>query len=212
MVNLRGAHKPGKLPNDGIDRVGLLVDGNLHSMIGVMAPQIGPFRLGDARHGALPAPGAPGPLLPRGLLKARLAEMMTATVTRLGDLARLYADRPVVVLNAPPPPEILPSAEALRLRSKRHEGVSDLSGLRDMPARLRLEIHAVQSEIYRETARALGMAWLPPPGAALTPDGYLRPDLWDEDPTHANARYGALYLDALEAFFAAHSPEPAGVS
>lgn len=74
------------------------------------------------------------------------------------------------------------------------------------PPELRVRIHAVQTDLAREEARRLGADFLDPPQAALSSDGLLADGFWDEDPTHGNARFGRLVLDAALAHAAARIP------
>ena len=47
-------------------------------------------------------------------------------------------------------------------------------------------------------ARAmLGAIFVPVPSRARTPDGYLKPELSVNDPSHGNAAFGAIMIDEV---------------
>jgi hypothetical protein len=52
--------------------------------------------------------------------------------------------------------------------------------------------------MMRETAERLALEFWPVSASAMTDEGYLRPEYWGEDATHANTAYGALMLDDYE--------------
>lgn len=66
------------------------------------------------------------------------------------------------------------------------------------PVFLRLKLWSLLQQMMRETAERLAVEFWPVSASAMTEDGYLRPEYWDEDATHANAAYGALMLDEYE--------------
>lgn len=65
------------------------------------------------------------------------------------------------------------------------------------PPILRRRVFDLQKEIYAEHAAKLGACFLEPPMAACTPDGFLDPAYWTDDPTHGNVAYGRLVLDQI---------------
>jgi hypothetical protein len=66
------------------------------------------------------------------------------------------------------------------------------------PACLRLKLWFLLQQMMRETAERLAVEFWPVSASAMTEEGYLRPEYWGEDATHANAAYGALMLDEYE--------------
>jgi hypothetical protein len=66
------------------------------------------------------------------------------------------------------------------------------------PACLRLKAWFLLQQMMRETAERLAVEFWPVSASAMTEEGYLRPEYWAEDATHANAAYGALMLDEYE--------------
>lgn len=111
---------------------------------------------------------------------------------RMLDDLRPMTERKMVLLEIPPPIEDEahirefpgPFKEALT------EGIT--------PARVRRKLWRLQSEIYRDVCRERGIDFLPFPQEAMSDSGFIAPDYCFKDPTHANARYGALVLAELE--------------
>ncbi|MCV7090829.1 hypothetical protein [Mycobacterium interjectum] len=66
------------------------------------------------------------------------------------------------------------------------------------PAYLRLKLWFLLQQMMRETAERLAVEFWPVSASAMTEEGYLRPEYWGEDATHANAAYGAFMLDEYE--------------
>lgn len=65
------------------------------------------------------------------------------------------------------------------------------------PAGIRLKIWKIQSDVLAALARELNIILLPPPAAALTSTGFLAPDYYADDATHANHGYGSLVIEQI---------------
>lgn len=65
------------------------------------------------------------------------------------------------------------------------------------PAPLRAKLWRLEMSCLVELSKEWGVGFLMTPDAALTPEGYLKPDLYENDATHANAKYGAMVLQQL---------------
>ena len=65
------------------------------------------------------------------------------------------------------------------------------------PPVLRLKFWRLQSELLARLCAELGIEVLPPPAAALDPEGYLAHDCYANDATHANPAYGELVLQQI---------------
>jgi hypothetical protein len=52
-------------------------------------------------------------------------------------------------------------------------------------------------ELYKEQAEADGAEFIAVPIAATDKHGYLRPEFWEHDATHANPAYGQMVIDHL---------------
>ncbi|WP_256099685.1 glycosyltransferase family 2 protein [Mycobacterium gordonae] len=74
------------------------------------------------------------------------------------------------------------------------------------PAHLRLKLWFLLQQMMSESAERLGVEFWPVSASAMTKEGYLRPEYWAADVTHANAAYGALMLDDYERRLSALRP------
>ena len=63
---------------------------------------------------------------------------------------------------------------------------------------VRQKIWLIHSRLYDAQARKAGFEFLRAPQAAMDESGYLRPQYYGDDATHANAAYGELILRQLE--------------
>lgn len=63
----------------------------------------------------------------------------------------------------------------------------------------RYKFWRLQSQMYAEKCAELGIDYIRVPDQALSVGGFLRPEHFGEDSTHANSTYGRIILDLLEA-------------
>lgn len=104
--------------------------------------------------------------------------------------------RPIYHVKPPPPKES--TAHIL----KRHETTFREAGLAERgvtPAPIRLKLWRLQCAVLESLCTEWGIRILPPPEGTQTPEGYLKPEYYGNDATHANAAYGELVLRQLEA-------------
>lgn len=134
-------------------------------------------------------------LIPFHAIRMLLAGSVTADFR---NVAALQEVAPGAVIHlAPPPPKaneahILRSVETYFIEQglTRH-GVTD--------AALRLKVWRVQIDILRELCGRAGVTLLPNPPETLTPEGFLAPEFYAKDATHANRRYGQSVLNQIAA-------------
>lgn len=97
----------------------------------------------------------------------------------------------VIHISTPPPKEdndfIKNSTNKLR-----GDGISISS------ASVRLKLWNLEMNVIRHVCNEWGIQFLPAPESAMTPDGYLKPEYYGIDATHANTAYGELVLRQLE--------------
>ena len=67
------------------------------------------------------------------------------------------------------------------------------------PSPLRRKMRLLQRRLLKTICDDNQVTMLPPPAAALTPDGFLDPSCYGPDATHAGGRYGELLLRQVEA-------------
>jgi len=116
---------------------------------------------------------------------------------------REAAARPIYHLLPPPPKES--AAHILQ----RYESEFEKAGIVTngvTPAPIRLKLWRLQCAVLRSLCTEWDVRLLPPPQGTQTPEGYLKPEYYKNDATHANPAYGELVLRQLEAFAAATAP------
>lgn len=142
-------------------------------------------------------------IVPRLLVAALLDRGMAA----LTDVVRMVADnapRRLIVLGTPPPKRDLDSLSHIIARSDYWRGRASEMGQDSAepvfsPPALRLKLWAVLQERMAAAAQVGGAQFVAVPAAVQDADGFLRPELWAPDLTHANRNYGAVVLDHLDA-------------
>jgi hypothetical protein len=82
---------------------------------------------------------------------------------------------------------------------------AEIAELGVSPPELRMKIWRMQHRLTREFCEELGVIPMDPPATALDADGYLLPEYYARDATHANRAYGLLLLEELERRFATTS-------
>jgi hypothetical protein len=63
----------------------------------------------------------------------------------------------------------------------------------------RFKFWTLQSQMYADKCAALGIDYVRVPESAISANGFLKPEHFGADSTHANAAYGRAILDAIEA-------------
>ena len=130
-------------------------------------------------------------LIPYDALRAMLEQRIEPYLQWLAALAPAFSGRKLHLCSPPP----VPSAEHIRKfpgvsRGRLNQGV--------MPARIRAKLYDMSSDIFRTGCAELGIEFLPPPRKPPMPTGFLKPEYWNPDPTHANSDYGRLLLKQIE--------------
>lgn len=105
---------------------------------------------------------------------------------------------------APPPPK----EDSVMLQRMRSPGyffrVGGIAERGVSPPSLRLKLWQIQMSVLSDVAAELGIQLLPPPLPTITPDGFLKPEYFGKDASHANSAYGEALLDQIEGY----RPEP----
>lgn len=106
----------------------------------------------------------------------------------------------VVHLLAPPPKR--DNAHILRHHESRfaEENIADLGV---SSPELRLKFWKLQRRVLEEVCADYDIEVLGPPPGSIDPDGFLAPDYYASDATHANVAYGELILAQIEESFVA---------
>lgn len=180
------------------DLVTSTVGGNLHQVVGlVQHPVVFDFM----------EPGIPRDpdsqqcqLIPYQTLWAVFEIRLRRKDGQLITSLREAAARPIYHLLPPPPKES--AAHILQ----RYESDFEKAGIAThgvTPAPLRLKLWRLQCAVLRSLCAEWDVRLLPPPEGTQTPEGFLKPEYYKNDATHANAAYGELALRQLEAVAAA---------
>ena len=184
---------------DKDDLVISTIGGNQHAALSLIQhPQ--PFDT-VGNNGELPEPsesGAPE-IVPRNALKA-----IFETSFRTNDGKRILAianagPQRTVHLMAPPPKDdvahILRKVEAdFAAKGIMEKGVS--------PAPMRLRIWNIQNEVRGAVLAEGGVDLLPPPDGTMDEAGFLKPEYYASDATHANEKYGMKIIQQVLAYTA----------
>jgi hypothetical protein len=109
---------------------------------------------------------------------------------------------PVYVLSTPPTKQSneFITARLMAQKKKVYRGRSFLEFGVERPE-IRRKLWLLEARLLAAWAERGGMAFVPAPAAAFNEDGFLDQQFYD-DATHANAGYGALVVDQIEAILA----------
>jgi len=171
--------------------------GNAHNALALLEhPR--PFDLILSENTSLPRiPGTE--LVPELYVKsfiARVAEIYLLNMTTL----KQFTDEPIFHLESPPP--IADNAFVLSHLEQYFKDIT--SEPRVAPALLRYKVWRVHSNLIEMSCRANNIDFVASPAEGRTPDGFLHPDGYGDDSTHAGAWYGGLMLKQIEARLGAH--------
>ena len=153
-------------------------------------------------------PGEPAPEAGVEIIPYRVVEDVFEHGLRKGDAKSLEALRKGtkarVVHIIPPPPKadnafIEQNHETLFAQNNLHtHGVS--------PPALRLKYWKLQTQILTKICDELGIEVMMPPAITVGGDGFLNPDFYARDATHANYHYGEKLMREVEARFLSAAP------
>lgn len=132
--------------------------------------------------------------------KRMLASIFDAGI-RNGDGQQLTSLRGATkarVFHLIPPPPKEDNAHILSYHETKF-AEEDIVSLGVSPPALRLKFWKLQVSILKQFCGENEIEVIYPMASALTPDGYLSPDYYANDATHANGDYGELVLQHLEA-------------
>ncbi|MCL6697302.1 hypothetical protein LZ496_00660 [Sphingomonas sp. NSE70-1] len=111
-------------------------------------------------------------------------------------LSKIRDATPARMFHIIPPP---PKRDSDFIRSYHESRFSeDIAKLGVSSPELRMKIWRMQRNLLHEYCDELGIEAFDPPQAALDQDGFLLPEYYAKDATHANRNYGLLLLQELE--------------
>jgi hypothetical protein len=136
----------------------------------------------------------------REVIPYRAIEAAFATGLRRGDAKSLEAIRAATVARVvhiiPPPPK-----RDNAFVEQYHESLFAVEGLATRgvsPPELRLKFWKLQTRVLETLCAEFGIEVMMPPAAAIEHRGFLRPEYYARDATHANWRYGERVLREVE--------------
>ena len=185
------------------DLVVSVVGGNQHNAFGLIQHPH-PFDIAHADGTADPvAPGVT--MIPRNAVKDVFLRGMRKNSQQILEIAQAGPYQTAHMVAPPPKADnahILSRIEAdFVSRGVVEKGVS--------PAALRYRTWELQNEALRMLLTEGNVLLLPPPESTTTPEGFLKPEYYAQDATHANAAYGAKLLEQASALSATR-PDTAG--
>lgn len=178
------------------DVVFSVIGGNQHAVFStIQHPQAFDFFTPDGKTADPAAEAVPY----RALEDAFFHGLSTGDGKSIEALRKATSARVVHIL--PPPPKANNS-----FIEQNHETRFAEQGLASQgvsPPSLRLKFWELQSRVLERICTALGVEVMRPPPRTVDEDGFLRPEYYAQDATHANWRYGERLLRAIEARFLA---------
>ena len=200
-LNLRNANKSEDMPPAEVvemvtartpladpDVVCLCIRGNQHNIYGIVeSPK--PISLGAETSGAAGLNDPARSFIPFQLMVDHLVDtfdpaQIRAIYEAFPRAARLY-------LNPPPPigdwDHIVTHPRVF----------ADRLGQGPAPKALRLQFYAAQTAALRRIAHSCNARFVAPPPESFDAEGFLVAEFWGNDPTHANAAYGARVIETL---------------
>lgn len=169
-----------------------MIGGNAHNVLGLVRhPR--PFDFIHPQHADLPLE-EDAELIPFTAMRDALKRMSTRWLNGLSALARRFPGR-VRHLESPPQARDQTFIKNDIREKMATQGISDYSIA--APA-LRYKLWRLNSEIFASVCKESGVAFIPAPADSMDADGFLLPQYLD-NATHANAAYGQLCLDLMEA-------------
>ena len=131
-------------------------------------------------------------LIPREMMKDHFRIGLDRQTRNLEPLKEHFSDSKVYHICSPPPVESAAHIQKYPgIFGRRLEmGIA--------PAGLRKNLYEIQTEVYLEICQSLGITVINPPSESLTDNGFLKDTYLNNDPTHANAKYGALVWSQMK--------------
>lgn len=177
---------------EGADAVALVVQGNMHSILG-MLEQTPPIDFVYSGRPGLPI-DRDAILVPEKMVKNWMRNNLLELRSILAHLRHI--DLPVFVLGSPPPLRrndlVLEKADKYFRRTSGEE-----TPLKPSAPSMRMKCWLLQDEVYREIAKEWGVGFIPVPEEAVEDGGFLDEGASGRDATHGNRWFGSLRLSQL---------------
>ncbi|MBP1805043.1 hypothetical protein [Rubellimicrobium aerolatum] len=135
-------------------------------------------------------------LVPHAVMKDFFTSTIQSGYVKMHRRLREASPAPVICLEVPPPKE---DAEHIRRSAETFFVQNNIAEAGVTPAPIRLKLWKLQQSALAASCHELGIDYLPSPAGTRNERGFLRPEFYAPDATHANAAYGELVLRQLEA-------------
>lgn len=141
-------------------------------------------------------------LLPESAVRAVFQPSLEGLTWLVGELAKV-SPLPPVIVGTPPPKQDNEAIRAMLAREQAFVDIArqlgtDLSSVRMSTPTLRLKLWCELQQQMAQVALEKNVPFCAVPDELVTPEGFLRPEFWVRDATHANQKYGRIMLRAIE--------------
>lgn len=146
-------------------------------------------------------------VVPKATIRRRFLDAGLTQLSRVMDrLSADGGDRRIAILGTPPPKRDNDALRAMLTEEPFFVEQAAFLGhtVETIPItapHVRLKLWYLLQEMLADQARRVGAAFVPIPSGAQDEDGFLKPEYWTRDVTHANADYGRLMFEAMLAAF-----------
>jgi hypothetical protein len=205
--NIYGLHSPWPRPQDYWptlmrhapgNSVVVLWEGNRHNEFFLIEQQP-PFDFVPRQLQSLPVQQN-AHIVPEALVRRKFQYYLGNLLADLCSALKAHGARRVVVLGTPPPKRDLAGFRALlpaELPFLNHPAGTTEEQLTLTSPLVRLKLWHVMQEVHREQAESVGAEFFPVPEITTDETGFLKPEFWWTDLTHANESYGRVMVECL---------------
>ena len=167
----------------------LSILGNTYNVLGLIENPV-PFNV----HGCSQETGnIERTAIPKEMMRDHFLSRLNPWIKNIQIICERFAHFQIYMICSPPPGEC---AEHIKKFPGFFKGSLDM-GI--APAGLRKNLYELQTEIFSDNCKKLGIPIIDPPQQALCEHGFLKEEYRNNDPTHANAKYGALVWEQMKA-------------
>lgn len=134
-------------------------------------------------------------LIPESLLMEALALEIRQIQGAVERFLAAQAQRKIALVCPPPPKD---DEAYLRQHALREPAFDAFRELPLIAAPIRAKIWKLFARMHQDLCSKMGLRFIPAVPAAISEQGFLLPEYWEKDATHANALYGQRLLEHLQ--------------
>jgi hypothetical protein len=138
-------------------------------------------------------------IVPEALVRARFQSFLTPLHDMLAELKAQTSSR-VALVGTPPPKgndQYLRSFLQPEMSHYHNSLGLTVEQVKLTPPIIRLKLWHVLQELFQEQAEREGLEFIPVPNIVTDETGFLKPEFWEADVTHANLAYGRVMHNHL---------------